>query len=49
MYDEPNAKDMYVRVGDHDNADKDDTKMAETFKVESFVYHKKYTDITLTI
>jgi len=42
VYDEPNAKDMYVRVGDHDNADKDDTKMAETFKVESFVYHKKY-------
>jgi len=42
VYDEPNAKDMYVRVGDHDNADEGDTKLAETFKVESFVYHKKY-------
>ena len=35
---------MYVRVGDHDNADEGDTKLAETFKVESFVYHKKYSD-----
>ena len=42
VYDEKNANDMYVRVGDHDNSVDGDTEYAETFKVESFIYHKKY-------
>ena len=38
--DEVDARDMYVRVGDHDNAAAGDAKHAETIKVASFEYHK---------
>ena len=38
--DEADARDMYVRVGDHDNAAAGDAKHAETIKVASFEYHK---------
>jgi len=44
VHGEPNnpAKDMYVRVGDHDMTDKGDAPKADTFQVDYYVHHAKY-------
>jgi len=45
---EPNnpAKDMYVRVGDHDMTDKGDAPKADTFQVDYYIHHRKYDEKT---
>jgi len=45
---EPNnpARDMYVRVGDHDMTDKGDSPKADTFQVDFYIHHAKYNEKT---
>merc|ERR1711971_59149 len=45
---EPNnpAKDMYVRLGDHDMTDKGDAPNADTFQVDYYIHHSNYNEET---